>query len=442
MKQYLRNTLASVGLVGLMVLQAEESKGQYIRLIEDDFSTQRYQHDLSKLLLWGNNSEPTSAFQVITHSPGGSEPSFSAKCLTDTAMAYTRYTLPNGIKTATAVDYTFPTLNRDEDSIRLEFDLTWSSLDAGGENGRVVVAFMHDYPAGGPEFGNIENVDLEAPYGRPAYNWRVLGRNPQGTNNYAHLFYGGGKSRDGEYEIFNPTNNGWWLPGFISMPTGLSPGTQPYYPAGPGNSWRNFTLGSATQWQHFIFKLKPETAEIWFRKTSDAPGSEQLVNFMYIPKMEEDTLEVINKLNTFYGTSLDKLPPLYNWFNNIKALRFFWNGGANRNAFLANVTLDYSGDTSTTSGLKPLVANSQIGLRAYPNPATEQSSLLIESKIGGKATLDIVSVTGKLMERREIEISGHSATVTPINLSSLSKGVYWVNLTTSGGVNRLKLIKE
>lgn len=335
----------------------------YRTLVSDSFANRNHIFDLSETLLWGNYTSPTSAFQLTQRSDARGL-QFTCISPSDSALAYGgSFTAGNSLKTATCFDYRLPTLNRQNDSILIEFDAIWDTLAQIGEAGRIVIACLYNYPNEIP-FNTIANVNADAPFGRPAYNIRILNKalNASPNARTAYLFYGGGLDSLGEFEMYSANNvRQWWLPGFIAQPGGQSPQTGPSYPAGPTTREFEF-LASQTEWRHFTLKLFPEKLELWMRKTDTTARANRLIMVKHIPKTAPGRAYTLNRLNQLYRTSLTNLPLFYRWFPQIEAIRFYFRS-SNR-AYLANVHIAYSGTVTTRAQAKN--EESQI----YPNPTS------------------------------------------------------------------------
>lgn len=420
-------------LLLLCLFAGGAAQAQMNLVLQDNFadSNARAFEDLSLLLNWGGNTTPVSAFK-FRQVTDAANLTYNAITLSPEAQANGSYTSATGLKTSNAFDYIFGALDRTNDSIVLQFDAIWNRLDNGGENGRIVVAFMHQHPGYGQiPFNTIhDSVTALAPFGRPAYNWRVLGRSPQGNNNYAHLFYGGGKDAEGEYEKYNTAPNVWWLPGFISMPGGFSPGSKPNYPEGPGYSWRANTLASAAQWQHYRFAINANEVTIRTRPSSGS-GPGVLTNYLYMPPVvNNDSAATLALINARYGTSLTKLPDYYNYWPNINALRFFLNtGGGGIVASVANVLLEYSGIPASAK------ASQQARVQLWPNPAVAGQHQLQTSTDARFALCDL---SGRQLSIGQLQ----AGQVQVLPTSSLAPGIYMVRVSSATGQQVRKLVVE
>lgn len=338
--------------------------GQYQTIFEDGFSDTLKYRDLSKINLWGKNSVPVSGFR-IGQKADASGLIFKSLSQTDSARKYAGYQTISSLKASLAFDYSFPNLLRNTDSMKLEFDVLWDELTSGGNSGRLVVALLHSNPAQIPVGSLVDSFGAKAPFGRPAYSFRILNRIPQGTNNYASMQYGGGKDSLGEFEKFSAGPLAWWLPGFISGPGGISPESSVNYPLGPVNRWTNYTLASKSTWRHFTWKIFPEKLEVWIRASAMPEGNDTLTMRMVIPK-PGPIQGMLSTLQTGHNLSNlpDSLPTMYHWFDHFNGIRFYLNGG--NITHLANIKLK--------SSILPTLntaRNSRMETQIYPNPFQE-----------------------------------------------------------------------
>ncbi len=332
----------SIALLCILLSISGSLKAQFENvLVNDDFTNPGF-YDNTLLTLWGGNGSPTSGWEQADITRTGL--TFRGSALTTSAMANSAFNSPTGLKTLNSFDYFFQPINRNNTTIKVEFDAVWASLNGGGENGRIVVTLMKDMPAAGAQFGQVDNVALDNPFGIPIYNIRI--RNTS-TVNGPLMLYGAGESRDPGWEPYNP--GPWWLPGFSTQPciggVGCSPGTTGSYPNSPTRT-SNLQTASATIWRHFTWIIQPERMELYFRNSSG--GANQLVFFMQIPKYNfpENPTNAINQINAAHGTSISSLPTLYEWYNNPNAIRFFINGGVK--AHIANVKVTREDATPNT----------------------------------------------------------------------------------------------
>ncbi len=387
-------------------------------LVSDSFADNSKIFDLSTTLLWGSNPTPTSAFQLTNKAD---MQGLGFKCIspTDSSLVHgASFTASNSLKTASCFDYKFPPLNRENDSIKVEFDALWDTLSQIGEAGRMVLAFLYDYPAEIP-FNAVNSVNEAAPFGRPAYNIRILNKalNASPTARTAYLFYGGGLDSLGEFELYAQNNvKQWWLPGFIAQPGGSSPQTGPAYPVGATTRELEF-LASNTEWRHFTFKLFPEKMELWMRKSDTTEQANRRIMLMHIPKTSPGRAYTISRLNQLYNANLNNLPLQYRWFSQIDAIRFYFRS-SNR-SYLANVNISYSG--TTTSNVSMESARPFI----HPNP----NNL-------GKLWVDKDDVSNWLItDIRGKSVASGNIIDKQISISGIKPGVYLIHFNNSEGKN-------
>lgn len=398
------------------------------QLVSDSFQSANQFRDLSSLLLWGSHSVPQSAFRLLAK-PDGAGVVFNALNQTDSARKYSGYQAVNSIKASMAFDYRFPAFDRTDDSLLIEFDVLWDTLVSGGNPGRIVAALMHAYPGEIPFNTILDSVDAIAPFGRPAYSFRVLNRIPQGTNNYANMMYGGGRDPEGEFEKYNSGGNRWWLPGFISGPGGVSPESNaPEYPLSGVVRWRNYTIASRTRWRHFTWKIAPEKIEVFVRNAENQPGSDTLLMRMVVPR-PGPLPEMLAKMQAGHGLSqpLDSLPVLYHWPRFVNGLRLYM-AGANSTHF-ANISVKGSpgGLTSTRK------QNDARDVVLFPNPARES---LKPANLMEQAGYTILSNTGQMWG------AGVVGPLQRIDIAHLPPGMYLLRLNVKGQAASHRFIKE
>jgi hypothetical protein len=418
------------GLIFWLLFMAFSSlNAQYNTWISDTFNDTTKYDDLLLKMQFGTFSGPVPGFQKVVKADG-SGTSFTAITQTDSAKKYAGYINPNSTKASLAFDYRFPTINRNSDSIMVEFDVLWDQLVSGGNQGRIVVALMHELPVYVP-FGTItDSLSAKAPFGRPAYSFRILNRIPQGTNNYANMMYGGGKDSLGEFEKYANGANQWWLPGFISGPGGISPESSvPNYPIGPVERWRSNTVASATAWQHFTWKIFPENLEVWARPSIAPSTSNILIMKMFIPKLGP-LANMLSRVQTAYGLAAapDSLPSLYHWFPEVNGLRFFMNG--QNQTYFANVQLKTSFAPSEIRGL----VSDQGEIQIFPNP--------VDKLLKIKPNEQVLEVQCFDSKGRKYSLPQAADPGKGWEVSHFNPGLYWMLVKTKNGYFRQKFLKE
>jgi hypothetical protein len=361
-------------------------------IIQDNFTDRSKFKDNTLLLHWGLYNSPQTAFslQSKTDAATPAAVTYNSICLTDSGVKYSGYTTANSLKTLTGIDYEFPaTLNRNAGDIKIEFDGIWNGQDNGGESGRLVVTLLGEYPAGGGQFDQVYDTSLTDPFGKPLYNIRIRNTN---TNNGPLMLYGAGLSTNPKWEIYN-TSPGWWLPGFSVQSGGGSPGSGADYPAS-GTKKSSMIATSTTLWKHYTWLIKPERLELYVRNSNQPASSDVLIFFMQTPSTA-DAVTQLAQINAAHGTSATQLPPYYSYYNNFKALRFYWRGVVN--SHLANVKLSQNTTVLAFDKLalqKPVVKNSRAVMAATVLPAQNTpQQVTLQHSTNGSVFANVLTTT-------------------------------------------------
>ncbi|MBC7827638.1 MAG: T9SS type A sorting domain-containing protein [Chitinophagaceae bacterium] len=308
-------------------------------IVADNFNDRSKFIDNTLLTIWGGNGVPVSGIELGPKTDNFGL-TYNGVSLTSAAITNSGYTSASSLKTMTAIDYEFPSrIDRSSTQVKVEFDAIWGALDGSGESGRLVVTLVDEYPDGGATLGQVDDVGLTDPFGKPVYNIRLRNKSSGGKN--ALMLYGAGTSTNPEWEKYG--SGPWWLPGFSVQSGGGSPGSGTDYPFS-GTICSYTSTASATRWKHFTWVIKPERLEVYQRNSIDPASSDVLAFFMEIPT-NSDPAVALSRINAAHGTSAATLPPYYNWFGYGEAIRFYFRG-APVNAWLANVTIT-SQPTST-----------------------------------------------------------------------------------------------
>ncbi|MEM9488426.1 MAG: hypothetical protein AAGC55_04740 [Myxococcota bacterium] len=265
--------------------------------------------DLSKLLVWGGYPAETSAFEIVEYG-GRMALTLRRGEPVDTAD---QVGIGNseGLRGHSAIDYDFGApIDRTTTTLTIEFDAAWEQINnsGGGEGGKFHFIVLHDYPEGGPQPGQVDQL-IGNPYGRPAYTL-VIRNTSNGSNNAPpFLFYGGGEE-DPLGKLSNYDGR-WWLPGFVEPTGGGLVGSQPPWPEG-GWILSEQAVGS-TDWQTFRLVIAPDSMEFY-------RGEDVLITFP-LPREAEAPATA----------------PLYRYFDSLRALRIFMRG--NDLAYLSNLRI-------------------------------------------------------------------------------------------------------
>ncbi len=408
---------------------------QWTEMVADSFhGVGPVRYDLSTKLLWGGQTQPVSALLPDTFVTDNSGLGYYAGGITPQARSFASFTNPIGLKTNIAIDYPFPhAIDRNLDSIRISADFLWETLLGIGESGRFVMALLHSYPAGGPVFGSVDSVNSPHPFGRPAYNIRVMNKDGVLNQNLnAVMMYGGGNSRLGDFEIFRNATSKWWLPGFITEPGGTSPGSTGVYPTGGSAQIRNTLIASKTNWRRYTWTIFKDRMKLEVRNTSDPESTNMKALEMFVPKA--DTLNPaagISAINGFYNSSLNQLPRLYYWFPQVEALRFFWNAGSN--VWIANLRVETTGHTPFVSRI-PKNQNPENEIRVYPNPGNRFV------QISGLAEGDWVEVINSMGQR--VAFFPEKRGEDRFDTGSFRSGLYFFRIRQAQSSRVLPWVKE
>jgi hypothetical protein len=392
--------------------------------VRDDFSDFSNLNDLSRLVIWGDNKTPVSCFALdkITDDKGRM---FQSVFVTDEASPYSTYHAQvNGkpsLRTMSCFDYEFPNINRHNKTIKIEFDAFWKQYDSGyGEQGRIVVTLVHDYPEGGPSEGDIDKLNLEAPFGRPAYNVRLRNSQPvkETDANYVHrsptfMLYGGGLSADGEFE--KSTSLGYWMPGFSSEAGGGAPG-QPSasdYPNGAftKKSDRPWQWNPVNEWYHYTWIIDQEVMSLYMRPSNSEEKNNQLVSRMAIPRDDKGDDYILDELQKIHAVTVAQKPAMYKWYESFNAIRVYFRAFNGNIAYMANFTASYTREEP------PVLAkqNTPAMLTIYPNP-TSGGYIRFNQAV---SSLQIFDLSGRM-----ILDQNHISENQFIDISTMGRGVY------------------
>lgn len=424
-------TIASFFLLPLCFLRAQEPRVYEDSLVLDlAFEDRSAWVDLSEKLIWGSNAGVESGFQLgpVSDSRGLT---YQALHLTDNAMAHAGYR-EGTLRASQAIDVRFPApLIRDTDTLIIEFDAFWAALNNSGwgESGRIVLTLLHDYPQAEIPFGALDDLSLEHPFGRPAYNLRL--RNIDLTGPYhsgAFMLYGGGHDPLGEIE----QTDTYWLPGFSSEAGGGTPGLGDPYPASPTQKNESMPVASTTHWRHYTWVIAPERLS-FFQRDALAPASEnERVLWMELPPTEKGEIALMEQINEAHGASIDQPPPLYHWFERLEALRVYFR--AVQQTYLANLQLRHVYPAQPTSRAFPAPAPS---LTVFPNPTDRRLHLRWDGQQPmGQGWLRIRTLHDEQVHEQRIRLQ---RPFTPCTLPALPPGCYLLEVQTPSGHAHQKL---
>jgi hypothetical protein len=255
------------------------------------------------------------------------------------------------------------------DSLRIEVDVLWDTTTNGGEEGRINVILLHQYPAGGPAFGVIDSVRmLPPPFGRPSYHFRVIPRNPLIGGYRGFLSYGGNNDPEGKLYTQNDVNDNplWWMPGAVpvSGPYFNTPGWN--YPKSPYFPFNGDQIVARKIWKTLTVEIGKEQIRVYQRKSKLDSSQNQLAYKIFIP----EEANALARLSDHYNLSLDSLPYLYRWFRYAEALRIYGVGMIG--TYWGGVRIKAFGPGSSTA-----VQEKMVGTETRLSP--DRGLLLLES---------------------------------------------------------------
>jgi hypothetical protein len=101
------------------------------------------------------------------------------------------------------------------------------------------------------------------------------------------------------------------------------------------------------------------------------------------------------------------------------------------NCYILNVTLSSTSFTKDEEIPEPLTSEQGIGLIIYPNPVSGKVNIDYSSENSGKVSLNIYNTTGQLLITSVLEaIEGENT--FQVDVSSLNKGIYFLEFTVNG----------
>ena len=84
-----------------------------------------------------------------------------------------------------------------------------------------------------------------------------------------------------------------------------------------------------------------------------------------------------------------------------------------------------------------LLKNTAALFIAYPNPVRDQLSIQVNGQ--GPAILKLVDLTGRLIEKRSIQLDNN---IHSIDMNEIPRGFYYLILDTGSGTQKIKLVKQ
>ncbi|MBN2174596.1 MAG: T9SS type A sorting domain-containing protein [Bacteroidales bacterium] len=145
-----------------------------------------------------------------------------------------------------------------------------------------------------------------------------------------------------------------------------------------------------------------------------------------------------------------------NWVENTEVFEAI-SGGQNTSPALADLDADgdpdltlgqYSGifnyfrnDYLVTGVSDPVQRDSQLNIKVYPNPCTQNAIILIESEYNSNFSLELLNMNGQVvLERFEKSLPKGNQKIS-LNLSGLPQGIYFLQFHSQGHTKVEKLVK-
>lgn len=305
-------------VICLLIMLSLTAKAQYRTLVSEDFSNGITGLDLSRLVYWGGQRSVVSAFQVQPKSDRNGV-QLNAATMTPMGMVHFDWHFDTTLRMMNSIDYSFPPVNRQLDTVRAMVHVLWDTVRGSGESGRINLMFYHDYPNGGPQFGYSDSIRKANAFGRPAYHARIVPRTVSGTYN-GYLSYGGGDDSLGQFYQFG-TSTKFWTPGAVPGPSGPSRGN---YPSGPALQL-NTSIARSREWRTYTLTLLTERLALAWRVYGQPESSNSTVLTMALPKTSADTLQTLARFQQL-GLNINRLPQKYYWFPQVSGFRLYGVG--------------------------------------------------------------------------------------------------------------------
>jgi PKD repeat protein len=145
----------------------------------------------------------------------------------------------------------------------------------------------------------------------------------------------------------------------------------------------------------------------------------------FVPSASEwETITVTNITSNF-------------WVENFRFKILYSNGGGN-NLYIDDINIFDPTDPSAS-----IMDNQRLdAFKLYPNPSNDNTNLLINISDNSETNIFITDMIGKVVNHVQRGILTQGEHNFNINVSDLSKGVYFVNVNVDGKVSTKKLIVE
>jgi hypothetical protein len=90
----------------------------------------------------------------------------------------------------------------------------------------------------------------------------------------------------------------------------------------------------------------------------------------------------------------------------------------------------------------PVQAGKNLSVRVAPNPASETATVYIACTGDGTAAISVLDVNGLVVWRQKAQLRNGSNAVPLTGLNHLSRGTYFIRVTSPDGVLHQKLVLQ
>ena len=93
-------------------------------------------------------------------------------------------------------------------------------------------------------------------------------------------------------------------------------------------------------------------------------------------------------------------------------------------------------------GLDEVKVNGEASINLYPNPAASSTTLNYNLEVASNVVMNIYDMNGRLISTLDKGTQSAGSHSQIIDLRSMDKGVYMIQMLTKGSVNTVKLIVQ
>jgi hypothetical protein len=199
------------------------------------------------------------------------------------------------------------------------------------------------------------------------------------------------------------------------------------------NSGLSLFNSIATGWEKGLSLESSTTQDNVSADTSNFEGNE-LVNFSAGNAKISASTAFYATFFTADGNDTTKTIANINWVNAFPA--DIWTTPDFR---LNSASLVATG-ASTTLSINDM-DNNIVAVTLYPNPASNNITLSLGSQVDGKATVNVVDLTGKIVFSNSYMVNRGNNTIT-LDINEFTNGVYFMQTILNGSVSTGKFVKK